>query len=302
MAGLVVVVGLTGCASEQKLQSTQKGQTQQTQVAETAQEKSARTDKGSTTTAKDSLRKDEAASSAEKRKVMYEANVKMRVKNLKQARKQIDEYIRKKEGYLVDASRNRDGKSVNGQMVYRIPRPSFYPFLGYLEKVAKEIPSQNISGQDVTEEYVDLESRLKAKKAVEKRLLHLMEEAKSTKDLLQVSERLAQVQEEIEQLKGRMNYLDHRTVYATVTIHATQEAPLGSPEETPDTGERMKSSFIQSIGLLKDLFQGSLVTGAALLPPLLVLALFFLPILWLYRRRKRPSGGNGGEEENHSSL
>src|SRR5699024_6000993 len=167
---------------------------------------------------------------------------------------------------------------------------------------AKEIPSQNISGQDVTEEYVDLESRLKAKKAVEKRLLHLMEEAKSTKDLLQVSERLAQVQEEIEQLKGRMNYLDHRTVYATVTIHATQEAPLGSPEETPDTGERMKSSFIQSIGLLKDLFQGSLVTGAALLPPLLVLALFFLPILWLYRRRKRPSGGNGGEGENHSSL
>ncbi|MBA4601110.1 DUF4349 domain-containing protein [Thermoactinomyces mirandus] len=210
----------------------------------------------------------------------------MKVQNLEKAKKQMDSYVRNKKGYLVIASRSRAGKEVTGRFTYRVPYASFDGFLEYLKIVAREILSQNISGQDVTEEYVDLESRLKAKKAVEKRLLTYMKEAESTKDLLQVSEQLAQVQEQIEQLKGRKNYLDHRIVYSTVTIRATQESPPESAEGEPGILEQMKSSFSQSISWLQDVFKGMLVVGAALVPPLIILSLLVLPLIWWFRRRK----------------
>ncbi len=230
------------------------------------------------------------AQAMQERKVMYRANVDMKVQNLEKAKEQIDTYVRNNKGYLVDSSRSRVGKEVTNRITYRIPRDSFDGFLDYLKKVAKEIPSQNISGQDVTEEYVDLESRLKAKKAVETRLLALMKEAKSTNDLLQVSKQLAQVQEQIEQLQGRKNYLDHRTLYSTVTIQATQESPLNSHEGESGTVERMKSSFVQSIGWLLDGLQGMLVVGAALIPPIFALGLVALLTYYgfrLYRRYKK---------------
>ncbi|MGA8943575.1 MAG: DUF4349 domain-containing protein [Thermoactinomyces sp.] len=226
----------------------------------------------------------------EERKVMYQANINMKVQNLEKAKEQMDAYIRNKKGYLVDSSRSRTGKEVTCRITYRIPHDSFDAFLDYLKQVAMEISSQNISGQDVTEEYVDLESRLKAKREVEKRLLALMKEATSTKDLLQVSEQLAQVQEQIEQLKGRKNYLDHRVLYSTVTIQATQVSSLNPPEGKAGTMEQMKSSFIQSVSWVLEVSQGMLVIGAALLPPAIVLGLLFLIFyagFRLYRRYKK---------------
>lgn len=228
------------------------------------------------------------AMAMEERKVMYQANVDIKVRNLEKAKEQMDTYVRNKKGYLVDSSRSREGKEITSRITYRIPRDSFDGFLDYLKQVAKEIPSQNISGQDVTEEYVDLESRLKAKKSVEKRLFALMKEAKSTKDLLQVSEQLAQVQEQIEQMKGRKNYLDHRTLYSTVTIQATQESLLNSSEGEAGIVERMKSSFDQSISWLLDVLQGMLVVGAFLVMPVIVFGVFALLVFFgfrLYRRR-----------------
>jgi len=75
----------------------------------------------------------------------------------------------------------------------------------------------SITGQDVTEEYIDLESRLKSKQAVESRF-SFMEQAEKTEDLLAISKDLAKVQEEIETIKGRMNYLENKADLATVTI------------------------------------------------------------------------------------
>ncbi len=77
---------------------------------------------------------------------------------------------------------------------------------------------RNISGDDVTEEYVDLESRLKSKRVVEERLISFMNNAEKTEDLLKISEDLAEVQEEIETIEGRKKFLENQTSLSTIII------------------------------------------------------------------------------------
>ncbi|WP_170109590.1 DUF4349 domain-containing protein [Melghirimyces profundicolus] len=312
-AGVLATLFLAGCSSGEEARVAQLDsksparseaveQTESFSVRGLAKTKDSRKTGGSTET-DPALSKKETAVSPEKRKVVYQANLDLRVDNLKKAREKMEEDARKKDGYLVEASQSRNGHDVTGRFVFRIPQESFHAFLDELERVAQEVSSRNLSGKDVTEEFVDLKSRLKAKKAVEKRLMEMMKEAKTTEDLLKVSERLSQVQEEIEQLKGRMQYLQNRTDYATVTVQARQVAPLEKPEGEPGWGERVSHSFVQSLGWLRDLFQGIVVLGAALLPPAAVLAILFLPLLWWYRRwKKTPSGETPPGEEEDSSL
>src|SRR5690625_6804027 len=96
-------------------------------------------------------------------------------------------------------------------MTVRIPEKHFQTFLTDTEEEAAEVLSRNVSGQDVTEQYVDLESRLKSKHAVEERLLAFMEDAKKTEDLLKISKDLATVQEDIEVIVGKMKYLENQS-------------------------------------------------------------------------------------------
>lgn len=288
---IFIAVILAGCNAEEGAFPSQGMKSEISQNKMMADSSSSQVKAGNTVADQQATRMNAGsygdAMAMEERKVMYQANVDIKVQNLEKAKEQMDTYVQNKKGYLVDSSQSRVGNEITSRISYRIPRDSFDGFLDYLKQVAKEIPSQNISGQDVTEEYVDLESRLKAKKTVEKRLLALMKEAKSTKDLLQVSEQLAQVQEQIEQMKGRKNYLDHRTLYSTVTIQATQESPLNPPEGGAGIVERMKSSFDQSIRWLLDGLQGMLVVGAFLIMPVIVLGIIALLVFFGFRLCRR---------------
>lgn len=236
---------------------------------------------------KKALNKKGSAATTEKRKVIYKGNLQIEVPNLKRARTALEKKAEKKDGYLVEASQSRNGKKVTGTWVFRIPQDAFHSFLKDVEQTATKTHSQHISGNDVTKEYVDLQSRLKAKKTMEKRLLQLMEEAKSTEDLLQVSKELSRVQEEMEQLKGRIKYLEDQTAFSTVTVHATQISPLGQHEGEPELMDQIHTAFLQSIGWLQDVFRGALVVGATLIPPVTILALITFPVVWWIRRRKK---------------
>src|SRR5699024_11926322 len=107
---------------------------------------------------------------------------------------------------------------ISGQMVVRVPEEHFQTFLTDAEEAAVDVLSREVSGQDVTEEYVDLESRLKSKQVVEERLLEFMDEAEKTEDLLKISDDLSTVQEDIEVIAGKMEYLENHSDYDTVEI------------------------------------------------------------------------------------
>jgi len=149
---------------------------------------------------------------------------------------------------------------------------------------------KTISGNDVTEEYVDLESRLKAKNAVEKRLLSLMEQATKTEDLLKISDDLATVQEEKEQIMGRMNYIQTNVDYSTVTINLEEEiVEVGKIDKqgNRNTWEKAKSLFVDTVNGVITFFSSIVIFLIGLSPVLLPLGIIVVIWFILWRRKKR---------------
>lgn len=224
---------------------------------------------------------------AEERKVMYRAELTIEVKNFTAARDAIERIVNETDGYIVETSQYEEEHTIGGYLMVRVPQSIFTDFMHRVEKLADKVPHRQVSGSDVTEEYVDLESRLKAKKAVEKRLLALMENAEKTEDLLQISQDLGQVQEEIEQITGRMHYLDHQVDYAAVNIDITQTViPRAvSGEKERHTLAAAWSAFVASINDVLHFFSRAIVFFARALPIIFLLTLIGIPA-WIGWRKK----------------
>ncbi|MEW9031604.1 MAG: DUF4349 domain-containing protein [Planifilum fimeticola] len=300
---LLVITLLAGCSTEKVSPQLPENRTVQKSLVEPLDAKNeamgsqaSPSASSSTETALKKAEQPRAAADEDvppEQKVIYRADVQMRVSRFEQAREQLEKEARKLGGYIVNESESRDDRTLRGTIVFRIPQQRFQDFLSALEKRAVEIPSKQIRGTDVTEEYVDLKSRLRAKQAVEKRLLELMKQAEKPEDLLNITNHLSQVQEEIERIKGRMRYLDDRIDYATVTVNLEQPVVL----ENPSTGlwQQILQSFVDSTAWLLNSFRRGLVFLAAALPPLLILAAIGIP-LWNRYRRRRASAAQPPDE------
>ncbi len=99
-----------------------------------------------------------------------------------------------------------------------IPVDNFEKTLLRLRQIAVEVVNEESTGQDVTDEYVDQKSRLESLEATRARILQFMDEAQTVEEALKVNDQLAEVEAEIEQVKGRLNYLFDRASYSTITI------------------------------------------------------------------------------------
>jgi hypothetical protein len=222
------------------------------------------------------------------RKMIYKANVQVEVERYAQARSAITSLVTRYQGYILSSSDYETDKEKGGSIVVRIPQAGFSSFLDELDKLATKIPVRSIEGQDVTEEYVDLASRLKARQAVEARLLQFMAEAEKTEDLLKISADLAKVQEEIEQIKGRIRYLDENVSYSTIAINLMEKKVTATLEDVTDTSvwEQAWLTFHQSLLAILSFLKWLVVLMAGAIPVLLFLAVPGVP-LFFYLRRQR---------------
>jgi vacuolar-type H+-ATPase subunit I/STV1 len=223
----------------------------------------------------------------QERKVIFNATLSLSVEDLTLAINEIKESTKVFEGYVVEESTFSEDNAFIGSMTVRIPQSEFDAYLRKVESLGKGSPQKAITGSDVTEEYVDLSSRLKAKEAVQQRLESFLNEATKTDDLLAISNELSRVQEEVEQLKGQINYLENQSDYSTVTISLEQKKrPVPSIGERDfETLSEAKHLFITTSNGLLAFFSKTIVLLIGLSPillPLLIIGLFFL-----YRFRKK---------------
>ena len=92
----------------------------------------------------------------------------------------------------------------------RVPADRFDELLLIIEPLASKIESKNINTQDVTEEFIDVETRLKTKKELETRYLEILKQAKTVTDIISIESQIATVRSEIESMEGRINYLKNQ--------------------------------------------------------------------------------------------
>ncbi|MBO8171798.1 MAG: DUF4349 domain-containing protein [Bacillaceae bacterium] len=220
--------------------------------------------------------------SPQDRMVIYTARITAEVLDYEQSRNQIEELLNQYGGYIVNSSEYQNEHERGGNLTFRIPQGGFESFMGKVKEMSLSFNSTT-DGQDVTEEYVDLESRLKAKQAVESRLLEFMNQAEKVEDLLKISENLGRVQEEIEQIKGRMQYLENHSAYSTIHIQLIEKE---TKVEAPDSGTLQSAwyAFIRSTDTLISFLTGAFVLLIGSLPYLIFFAII-APIFWFIMRK-----------------
>lgn len=239
---------------------------------------------------------DSSVVNVSERMVIYNANLSLEVKDYHKIEAQIQEKVSTLGGYVLESSIYLSGKErINGNLVVKVPQKSFQSFINEVESASVKVHDRHVSGNDVTEEYVDLESRLRSKRVVEERLLSFMEKAEQTEDLLRISSDLGKVQEEIEQLLGRMNYLKTNVDFSTVTLHLTENlVTIGSIQDKDlNTWVKAKSLFMDSVNGLISLFSRIIVLAIGLSPFIAPLGIIGMIIVFYVRKKRNQKPFDG---------
>ncbi|WP_219637797.1 DUF4349 domain-containing protein [Cohnella sp. CFH 77786] len=222
------------------------------------------------------------------RKVIYKANVSMKVPDYDAAEEKLKDAIHLSGSYVLQFNNTLDASGKGATYVIKVPADGFSPFIERLRDIQKDLQLQ-MEGSDVTEEFVDLTARLQAKKTVEARLLSFMDKATKTDDLVRFSNELAAVQEQIEQIKGRMRYLDQNVAYSTVNVRMYEGTEDMEPavQKDKNVGQRMADALSGSAKALGQIGEALLVFASALLPILALAAVIGVPAYFIVRSQRR---------------
>ena len=179
-------------------------------------------------------------------------------------------------GYVVSTSVG-GADARRGSATVRVPAERFEQALGEIRALG-EVGSEKVSGQDVGQEFVDLEARLRNLQAQETVLLRLYDEATTIQDTIQVQQEVSNVQLQIEEIRGRLNYLQDQTAFGTISVALAEEG-VAAPGLLERAWDAAVDGFVGVVA-------GTVVALGYLLPFAVVAAIGFL----IYRRaRPRPS-------------
>ena len=198
-------------------------------------------------------------------------------------------------GYVVSANLYKEtlpsgAEAPRGSITIRVPAERLNEALERIKAESDQDPqTENITSQDVTSEYVDLQSRLKNLEAAEAQLTQIMEEARRTEDVLNVYNQLVQVREQIEVIKGQIKYFEQSAALSSISVEliadeAVQPLEIGGWKP----GGIAKEALQALINTMKFLANALIWIIIYVLPVLLVLYLIvFLPISLIWRAWKR---------------
>lgn len=199
-------------------------------------------------------------------------------------------------GFVANTSTGLKNEKLLATIAIKVPADKFEATMESLRKMAVEPPTESTSGQDVSEEYADLEAQLRNLQATEKQLLALLDRAQTVDETLKVYNQLTNIRGQIERLQGRMQYLQKSAAMSTITISLRPVddkpvVPTGSEAWNP--GETLKEAARSLVSVARVL--GDLAIWAVVFSPVCILPLIVLWIIWrLTRRRaKRSSGAEG---------
>ncbi|MBI2444266.1 MAG: DUF4349 domain-containing protein [Candidatus Magasanikbacteria bacterium] len=230
------------------------------------------------------------ATEREERLIIKTGTFSLVVKDVRQAVEAIIQYAQQQGGFVVRSSVSKvekSGVAPSGSVTVRIPAAQFDRGAGAIRALG-EVASEETRGQDVTEEFVDLESRLRNLRAAETALLSIMQRAGKIPDVLAVAQELNQVRGEIEQIQGRMKYLRQSAEFATLTVYLATD-PEALPVIKKETKWKpwavVKDSARELLGFGKRLVEIAIQLVIVVVPVVLVLGLIVWVLLFRLGRR-----------------
>lgn len=209
-------------------------------------------------------------------------------------------------GYVISSRTFGDGDRTGAQISIAVPVDRFEESLNLVRRVALHINQDITSSSEVTEQYVDLESRLRNLEATSARLREFLNRAQTITETLTVNQQLTNVESEIEQIKGKLNALSARSAFSTITADLQEPLPTPAPTHTPTItpsptptltptpnvwrpNETLDSAVTLQTNLLQGLGTLAIWLIVVLLPYLLALALLVLGVRWLVQKIRKPT-------------
>jgi hypothetical protein len=177
------------------------------------------------------------------KKIIKDGRMGIHVQELEKTKHRIDTLVDWYHGYYA----KEDFSNTNYQSEYtlkiRIPASDYNQFIAGVESGDVEINYKNINARDVTEEFIDLETRLENKRNYLKRYTELLKKANTIKEILDIEEKVRVIEEEIESTEGRLKYLSDLVAFSTLELTLSKDKDFQfSPEQRDKFGKRLKQS------------------------------------------------------------
>jgi hypothetical protein len=222
-----------------------------------------------------------------RRKIIYDARIDLVVDSLNGLEATIMDLVKQHGGFLAESDLvSQISTQRTATWRVRVPVDRFDDFIHRISELG-EVRTSHLGSQDVTEEYFDLEARIRNKQEEEKRLLkHLADSTGKLEDILKVEGELSRVRGEVEQMQGRLRFLANRADLSTVTIMATELNDYKPPEPLT-LAAQVRTTFFRSLNWLIVFGEFLLLILVGLVPWLPPLALFAFLVFAVYRSSLR---------------
>ncbi len=215
-------------------------------------------------------------------KIIKTAEVRYKVKEVKTATKKIKQLARLYNAYISDLRFENNKYSHENRFTIKIPKQHFDAMMDSMPIIAEFVDYENITTKDVTEEFMDIETRLKTKLEVKERYESILRKnAKTVEDILATEEKLGVIQEEIEAAQGKLKYLSNKVAFSTIQIDLYETVDFQEKPETYSTTFFSKSK--EGITFGWSIIE-TLLLGAIYIWPLLLIGLL---VAFLIKRRLR---------------
>ena len=242
------------------------------------------------------------ASQAIERKIIRNANLKVEVTSPIEVQRQISSIAESHGGFVVTSemaqqtSEDNSKPSVSVNLVVRVPATQFDSVVQEIRAAGSRVLQEQRTGQDVTEEFIDLEARVKNQRALETQFLEIMRRAGKVEEALEVQRQLAEVRTEIEKLEGRKRFLENQASLSTINV------TLQTPTQIVNAvgfWYNVKSAFADGVDVAAAIVLFLIRAIIALLP---VLVLIVLPValitkVVIMRMRRRRTATSQREVE-----
>lgn len=179
-----------------------------------------------------------------KNKIIKDGSISIKTNDINASKKGIDILLKKFNAYYEKENLENNEESISYDLKIRVPANNFERLISSLENGKDEIRSKSIQARDVTEEYVDIETRLTNKRVYLKRYKELLSKASTVKDILAIEENISKLQEEIESKEGRLKYLSDQVSFSTLELNLYKEKEFIYKAQPQDKfSERVKTSL-----------------------------------------------------------
>jgi len=213
-------------------------------------------------------------------KIIKTARLAFETKDVEATHKKILKLASQYKGLVQNDNSGKDYNRIYKSLTVRIPTENFQKFIDGISEGVDYFDQRDISRQDVSEEFVDLQARLKAKRTLEDRYLELLKKANNVKEMLEIERELSNIREEIEAKQGRLQYLENKVSMSTVNIEfykTTAETGI-----TQSYGQKMKNALQGGWNGISVFFLGILY-----LWPLFLVAIVVVIILRIFLKKRK---------------